>query len=178
MGNSDTQASWYLEQDGHAMPIRAALSPSAKYSSQEPLVIPSIYLLESGLDGAHEDVQEAISDTIRCYRAGLYRPAATMLAKAMEGAWIELGVALAGAGYAPPKMSVIEFNDQFLSLAPITVKMQKVKDLCLSVELKQLRAESGVEPHLPETAWLWSDSLAKTRNAVHFGLELPSWSTS
>ena len=31
--------------------------------------------------------------------------------------------------------------------------------------------ESGVRPHVIETAWFWSDSLAETRNAIHFGVE-------
>ena len=70
---------------------------------------PTCILLESGVEGADDEIAEALIDTVRCLRNELYRPAVTMLGKAMEGAWIELGVSLAKA--MPGEVDASKFED-------------------------------------------------------------------
>ena len=168
-GPSSESGGWHLEERGLTMPSLVEISPSAKYSHEEPLIMPSVFLLESGIDGAHEDVQEALSDAIKCYRAGLFRPAVTMLAKAMEGAWIELGLALANAGFAPAGSDPGAFETSLKDSGPITRKMTRIRDLYPTPPLSDLRKKAGVARQNLADEWFWSDALAETRNAIHFG---------
>jgi hypothetical protein len=55
---------------------------------------PELFILETNIDNAHLEVIDALSDSIECFRNQLFRPSITMLGKAVEGAWIELGISL------------------------------------------------------------------------------------
>jgi hypothetical protein len=122
------------------------------------------------LEGAHSEVIEAVRDAVLCLRESLYRPAVTQLGKAMEGAWIELGLALAKTlPAADPVRQKVEENmkDDDRSIAK---KITDVRDFysrrdLLGTVIKQ----AGVRPEELNSVIVWADVVREARNAIHFG---------
>ena len=169
-GNSSNSSSW--TGLSFTVPERLILAPSLMGTKPEPLTDPDLYVLHAGIEGAHEDVEEALRDAIECFRQDLFRPSVTMLAKAMEGAWIELGTALAGLGLAPEDMEADAFVDWLQRDASIARKIERVLSLYSSTKSgDSIRKAAQVTPGQLRGAAVWSDSLRETRNAIHFGVK-------
>lgn len=162
---------WRFEDLDAAIPSRVALAPSYRYQRPELLTDPDLFTLEAGVSGAHADVVEALQDAVRCFRADLYRPAVVMLGKALEGAWIEVGCALAQvvlpAGDAAGKCAWFVENTDFAK------KIDDATRLYDAQAANPVRDQSGVKsPALREIAG-WSHAMREARNAIHFGTSAP-----
>ena len=170
-GNSASRPTWTISQMRYAIPQRVVLAPSLSGGNDEALADPDIYILRTGLHGAHADVEEALRDALSCFRQGLYRPAVAMLAKAMEGAWIELGVALARTGHSPPGQEPETFIDWLQSDNSVAAKIDRVIGTYSDIPRQDpIRKGSHVSPAILRNAALWSHTLRVTRNAIHFGV--------
>jgi hypothetical protein len=69
--------------------------PSHRGDDDAYLVEPSLYLDVLSIPTMHAELQEALAEAVRCFRAKLYTAGVAMLGKASEGAWLELGAAAA-----------------------------------------------------------------------------------
>lgn len=162
-------ASWSFEEANYALPDHIFRSPLSGHADFESILDPDIFALEAGVAGAHSEVIEALQDAVRCLRAELYRPAIVMLGKAMEGAWIELGIALGRATSDDAMRSSILklMSDEDQSIAKKIDRVLKFydrRDL-----FADIATSSGIRPRELRNVFVWSDVLREARNAIHFG---------
>jgi len=167
---SGQSGGWSFDEIKHSLPYWASRSPFFDLLVSEPFTDPDIFAINSGLEAAHPDVVEAIRDATLCLRHGLYRPAVTQLGKAMEGAWTELGLALARTlPSGNPERDKAERNmaSEDRGLAR---KIADVRGLYAKRELvESVIRDSGIRPEELDSSVLWSDVLREARNAIHFG---------
>lgn len=155
-----------LEELSYAAPDHLIVSPVA--DSPAGSFDPDVFVLESDLDAADPGVREALADALACLAFDLYRPASAMLGSAVEGAWIELGIALAEASTAG-SFDAPGFIDEMKGDQPgIARKMTDVLALYESPSLASARKGSGVSPAQLRAVYVWSDLVREARNAIHF----------
>lgn len=132
---------------------------------------PDVFILEMGIPNAHSDVTEALKDTIKCFRNDLFHPSITMLSKALEGAWIEVGISLTKM-VADKKADADKFivklkaSDSFAWKINEVVKLYEKQDW-----FKPIKIASGIDLNMLREAQNWSDIVRDSRNAIHFGVE-------
>lgn len=155
---------------GH--PNRVWLSPQYQNEDNAILTDPGLYILMLGIEGADEEVLDAISDAILCFQKSLFRPSLTMLGKAMEGAWIELGISLANAIYITDDAKKSRYIVDMQGTMPAVQKIKKVIDLYKNRGLSEaVIRESEIPPSELDSIITWSDVIRDSRNAIHFGIK-------
>lgn len=170
-GSGGHTGGWTFPELSYVLPENAIRSPYWRLEEPEPITDPDLFILEAGMEGADLEVVEALQDAVRCLRNGLYRPAVTMLGKAMEGAWVELGIALADALPSIAKSQgekVIEkLKDENRGIA------RKINDVRTLYERRDLLEPviktAAVRPEELESVVIWSNVVRVARNAIHFG---------
>ena len=160
-----TSSGWRFGDLLYAMPQRVIRSPIAVLGSKDEFLDPDTFALDAGLTQAHEEVGEAARDAVQCLRAQLFRPAVTMLGKAMEGAWVEFGLSTAAA-----------LNDDALNKFIVDPHSSISKIITRTMagyrELDNRRSgpnRLAIRPQYLENAVMWSNSVRESRNAIHFG---------
>ncbi|MCU5545128.1 hypothetical protein OCB14_26290 [Bacillus cereus] len=138
-----------------------------------------LFISNLDIGNAHNDVVEALHDTINCFKRELYRPSLTMLGKAVEGAWIELGISL--IDYAISIQKDVDRNSQLKEklMGPdsFAFKVEKVIDLYTSHYrdwFNQIRIETNIQPPSLRSIKVWTDIVRESRNAIHFGATVNS----
>lgn len=149
----------------YALPTRV-FRPAFTTRAQ-PVGDPDIYILQSGLHDAADSVTAAIRDAQRCLAADLLEPAVAMLGKAMEGAWIEAGLALSRALSEPKGRKLAsDLADPQVGLARKIEQVRRAYDTAGAVAGRSALKSDD----LTQTA-IWSHELRKSRNAIHFDSE-------
>jgi hypothetical protein len=167
-----TRASWHFEDLGYAVPGRVFVTPFWRYNTADAITDPDLFILESGMQGADPEIVEALRDAVLCLRHGLYRPAVTMLGKAMEGAWIEFGVALLAAVRDDTGFDHDDFSEMIEGDSSIAKKITEVFDLYGSKNaLNHVVKASKIRPVELKSAVIWSDVVREARNSIHFGVK-------
>jgi hypothetical protein len=158
--------------NGVSTPRLLIIMPSKrkKVSNEFVLFDPELYASGIGRN-LHTDVQSALEDTIRCFLQELYRPAVTLLGKAVEGAWVELGIAL----YVYAKNEITDVDKQIDKLKSDTIFMNRIQSVVKLFENRQdiygsIAKASGVKIQLLKEISFWSDVVRDSRNAIHFGV--------
>lgn len=93
-GGSGTTAGWRFEEFEVFVPREVIIAPSIANNLPQPLSDPDIYRAEFEIPSLHSEVEEALRQAMLCFRHELNIPCLAMLAKASEGAWIEMGYSL------------------------------------------------------------------------------------
>lgn len=172
-GQGGTSAVWSFPEYSIELPHKIVLAPSYRHERPQPMTDPDLFVLEARIENADPEIIEALKDAVRCFRHELYRPAVTMLGKAMEGAWIELGCSLARTvpaegGFNKDKFVDIMSDDN----TGIATKIQKVRDLYNQKNLiGHVIKQCGISPKELDNIIIWSDVLRESRNAIHFGVK-------
>ncbi|WP_146250338.1 hypothetical protein [Paenibacillus flagellatus] len=140
-------------------------------STNQTFFEPDIYTHELGVGNAHPDVIQALKDGLACFRNDLFHPAITMLGKAVEGAWIELGISL--THYVKPQkadweafIDKLKGMDSFVWKVNETVKLYDRQDW-----FKHLKIDSGIDLNTIREIQNWTDIIRDSRNAIHFGAQ-------
>jgi hypothetical protein len=165
-------SSWTFDNYRISVPTAFILPPSRK-SSSEFLVNSDLYLHDLGIPNLHPDIDLALREAVRCFRYDLFTASATMLGKASEGAWLELGAALIDALPPDNTGSVRRQKDDLENPAiGIGKKIEIIVTLYERQDLYSVIAErSGVSIRELRTAASWSDTVRDSRNTIHFGVE-------
>lgn len=166
-GNSGGQTGgWQLEEFSFAAADHLIVSVA---SGDEDAFDPDVFVLEAGVESAAPGVQDALKDAVACLAHDLYRPAAAMLGSAVEGAWIELGLALAD-GIEDSGFDSAAFREDMKADQPgIAKKMADVLTVFGKAELvREIRSRAGVTVAQLRAAYVWSDEVREARNAIHF----------
>lgn len=152
------------------VPNFVTLSPSARYTGIGPLSDSDLYLRDIGVPDMHTEVVESLRSAVQCFHTELYLPAIVMLARAIEGAWIEFGRALVDA--TPPQAGKdgVSFaqvmSEPEISLARLIEAARLYygrKDLWNDVWKR-----SGMHGFHIDGAATWSDHVRARRNVVHY----------
>ena len=172
-GGSGQSGGWTLEEFRMELPRTIAFSFShRRIDTSETLTNPNLFLLESGISGADAEVVEALQDSVNCFRKRLFRPAVVLLGKAMEGAWVEAGIALAQSVSEGSQFNKSKFVEKMTSETPVMKKIDEVLNLYKNKNLiGDIPDRCGVRTSEVENIIVWSKVLQMARNAIHFGVK-------
>ena len=130
-----------------------------------------IYVKNLKLECANSEIKESIRYSIKCYNNELYEPSVVMLGKAVEGAWIELGLSL----FSWDKKNVLKNAkeiEKMKSYDSIHSKMNKViKKYEDKTTCDELYKKSEINIKMLKNRMEWSNIVRESRNAIHFGVE-------
>ena len=171
-GSGGHSSGWSFEELTIPVPNQVRRAPSLIGSNDQFLAEPDLYLHTLGIPNMHAEVASAFREAVRCFRHELFTAALTMLGKASEGAWLELGASL--LPYVPSNQQSI-FNKQRAVLEDPMVGTYRKIEAVLTVFDRQdifspLSALSGIKPRELHTVAVWSDSVRDSRNTIHFGV--------
>jgi hypothetical protein len=163
---------WPLEELSMEVPIQITFAPSHRYDTKEVLTNPNLFLLEAGIEGADSEVVEALQDAINCFRKELYRASVILLGKAMEGAWLEMGIALAHSVPSDAHFNKAKFIEMMTDETPLAKKIDEVRKLYKNKDLvSNVMNQTGIRAGEIEGIVIWSEVLRDARNAIHFGVK-------
>jgi hypothetical protein len=170
-GSGGTSSGWSFPLWTYSIPNHVTLASSQLNNSQDYLIDPDLYLKNFNLENLQMDVKEALKDSILCFRSELYTPCLAMLAKAVEGAWVELGLALLGSVDESKQQKLKKQSDVFTSEFSSIAKI--IKTVLELYEKQDLFAELGRESKVKledlRNAVIWADCVRESRNVVHYG---------
>jgi len=160
---------WDFPELALSVPTRVHLAPSHR-SGAQPLSDADLYLRELNIAEMHADVEVSLREAVRCFRHELYLPSLAMLARAVEGAWIELGLAMADKAPSHAGQRAAKFDafirDPMINLSQL---ISHVRDYYSERDLwRDVWTETGVNEQVIRNAAIWSDAVRENRNAVHY----------
>jgi hypothetical protein len=167
-----TSSGWSFNE--YATPIPSKISlPHSRKTSSEFLVNPDLYLHDLRVPNLHSEIELALREAVKCFRYELFTASATMLGKASEGAWLELGSALI---QALPSNNIASVKKQKEELEnPVFGVGKKIATVITLYERQDLFSpvteRSGISVRELRTAANWSDTIRDSRNTIHFGVE-------
>lgn len=129
-----------------------------------PATDPDVFLQGADCVTLHPGVREAITQSLACFRRGLYLPAIVMLAAGAEAEWIECGTAVAAKLGDTRLRELIE-----RPRTSFAEKVMGIKRTLESATSKDLLRAAGTNPARVSDSELWTTTLRERRNAVHWG---------
>ncbi len=167
-GSGGIAGGWSFPELQLLHPSVVMRAPSQSSQQTQPLSDGDLFISEARLIGAHPEVIEAVRDAVDCHRVELYRPAVAMLGKAMEGAWIEAGIALAHA--ILPADKAAEVVKRLQGDTPLAKKMREVAGLYDHQDqiTERTRQQAQVRSTEMQQLLVWAEVLRDARNAIHF----------
>ncbi len=146
--------------------------PSTNNSVHQVLMDGDLYISDIGIENMDDEVVEALKEAIKCFRYDLYLASVAMLGKASEGAWQELGVSLVAA--LPESHKTIR---EKLGKALDRERLPTVMKNCIEAynveDFAVIRKTTGIKSAHLNNTFVWSNVVRESRNAIHFGAEVP-----
>lgn len=172
-----SSSGWNFPDWGYDVPGKFRLSALIR-NSNTVIADPDLFLQKLNIPNLHPEVEEALFDAARCLRVELYTPCLAMLVKAIEGAWIELGVALIDS--LPEEQSkllqkkrdeMLNPNSSIVRIIKLVTEVYERRDLFGDISKK-----SGVQLERLRSCAEWSNQVRISRNTVHYGVtvDLPN----
>ena len=170
---SGTKGGLSLEHLSLPVPNSILLPPSVSKGERQTLTDPDLYLHSLEIPDIDKEVEDSLRESVRCFKHGLFLACLTMLGRASEGAWIELGLRLCDITLptAPRNANKTKekLEDPFVGVGKKileTVKLYQRKDI-----FDNIHKVSGVKPQDLNNAMVWADAVRESRNSVHYGVE-------
>jgi len=120
----------------------------------------------------HAEVVSAFREAVNCFRHELFTAALTMLGKASEGAWLELGASL--IAYVPSNQQAVFSKQRTVLEDPMMGTFRKIEAILTVFDRQDIFGPvsvlSGIKPKELRTVAVWSDSVRDSRNTIHFGV--------
>ena len=172
-GSGGNSAGWKFPKYKYSFPDFIIIAKSQS-GSQNYLIDPDLYLNKLDIVNMKDDVKEALHDAILCFRSELYTPCLAMLTKAIEGAWIELGIALIKSRSDEQQRKLIKQSETLTSEYSSVVKIiHTVLDLYEKQDVfGDLSKDTGIKIDDLRNSVIWADCVRESRNDVHYGKEL------
>ena len=163
---------WQFHDQMLPVPDRVRRTPSSLGSNNQFLAEPDLYLNALDVPNMHPDVASAFQEAVRCFRSELFTAALSMLGKASEGAWLELGASLLKCVPIDQRPA---FDKQRAVLEdPMTGTNRKIEAVLAMFDRKDvfnaISQSSGIKPKELRLAAAWSDTVRDSRNTIHFGV--------
>jgi hypothetical protein len=171
-GSGGTSGGWGFEEFFIPLPGRVRRAPSLDGTNNQFLSEPDLYLNTFGISNMHRDVAEAFREAVKCFRNDLFTAAVTMLGKASEGAWLELGASLLAS---LPTGQETKFAKQKAVLEdPMIGTFKKIEAVIAIYEhqdvFRPIVQASGIRLQELRSVAVWSDAVRDSRNTIHFGV--------
>lgn len=171
-GGSGESSGWTFDGFFLQYPARVKRAPSLEGACNQFLTEPDLYLSTMSVPNMHRDISDAFREAVKCYRYELFTSAITMLGKASEGAWLELGSSLIAA---VPLGEEHKFRKQKAQLEdPMEGTFKKVKAVITVYEqqdvFQTIARASGIRLEELRSVAVWSDAVRDSRNTIHFGV--------
>jgi hypothetical protein len=120
----------------------------------------------------HREVSAAFREAVQCFRYELFTAAVTMLGKASEGAWLELGASLLAS---VPAGQESRFGKQKAVLEdPMIGTFRKIQAVLAIYDpqdvFRSVEQASGIKLQELRSVAVWSDAVRDSRNTIHFGV--------
>jgi hypothetical protein len=171
-GSGGHSGGWTFEELTMSVPRRVRRAPSSIGSNDQFLAEPDLYLHTLGISNMHAEVASAFREAVKCFRHELFTAALTMLGKASEGAWLELGASL--LAYAPSGQQSIFAKQRTVLEDPMMGTYRKIEAVLRMFDrqdvFNSLSVSTGIKPKELRTVAVWSDSVRDSRNTIHFGV--------
>ena len=171
-GSGGHSGGWTFDELTIPVPNRVRRAPSSAGSNNQFLAEPDLYLHTLGIPNMHTEVASAFREAVKCFRHELFTAALTMLGKASEGAWLELGASL--LGYVPSNQQSSISKQRVVLEDPMIGTIRKIDAVLTVFDRKEifspLSALSGINPRELRTVAVWSDTVRDSRNTIHFGV--------
>lgn len=171
-GSGGHSSGWTFEELTIPVPSQVRRAPSSTGSNDQFLAEPDLYLHALGIPNMHAEVASAFREAVRCFRHELFTAALTMLGKASEGAWLELGAAL--LVYVPSSQQSIFSKQRAVLEDPMMGTFRKMEAVLTVFDRQDIFGPvsvlSGIKPKELRTVVVWSDSVRDSRNTIHFGV--------
>jgi hypothetical protein len=163
---------WGLSLGHLALPVPhvVRLPYSRRVKQNQALCDPDLFLHELNIPNLHTEIEEALREAVRCFHHELYLACLTMLGRASEGAWIELGLKLAIAVERTSSKEAEKIRDkQKDSYVGIGKKITEILRIYERSDLEAVRKKSGVTLQDLKNSVIWADTVRDSRNSVHYG---------
>lgn len=175
-GGGGTSSGWRFDEYDILVPVEVRLAPSVENQLPQPLSDPDLYLSDLEIPDLHAEVEDALRQAALCFRHELNVPCLAMLAKASEGAWLELGQSLLKVGpsntglKAEKRHKIREtLESQYASTLQ---KMEVVVQLYEKQDVfGEVSKRSGYNHRYLREVLNWSNVVRDSRNAVHYGAD-------
>jgi hypothetical protein len=166
-----TSSGWRFPHWKVFVPGQVRISPSSMDASKGKLTDADLYIRHLNIPNLHQEVQESLEDAVRCFRADLFTPSLTMLAKAVEGAITEMGLALIRWLSESDRVKVKKLQESLESdFSSIAKKISAVLELYEKQDLfGRISQSSGVRLDSFRGVIVWADHVREARNLVHYG---------
>lgn len=178
-GSGGESSGWTFNEFYIPCPARVKRAPSREGAANQFLAEPDLYLSTMNIPNIHPDIADAFREAVKCFRNELFTAAITMLGKASEGAWLELGGSLIAA---VPQGQEQKFQKQKSQLEdPMEGVLRKIKAVITVYEhqdvFQDVARASGIRLEELRSVTIWSDAVRDSRNTIHFGVQPSSPNT-
>jgi len=171
-GSGGHSSGWTFEELTIPVPSQVRRAPSSTGSNDQFLAEPDLYLHTLGIPNMHAEVASAFQEAVKCFRHELFTAALTMLGKASEGAWLELGASL--LAYVPSNQQSIFSKQRAVLEDPMMGTFRKMEAVLTVFDRQDIFGPisvlSGIKPKELRTVVVWGDSVRDSRNTIHFGV--------
>jgi len=173
MGYKSSRGSGGLGVDGYqiSIPQSIRLAPSVVNERKTSLYDPDLFIFDICIPGLHSEIEESIRLAVKCFQQELLLPCLTMLARASEGTWIEMGLSLLNSELAQTGIArkvLLKKKERLLgSDISITAKMDIVTKLYEMDVFSQIHHLCN-SPKFIKKVLIWSLELRDYRNAIHY----------
>lgn len=171
-GSGGASGGWTFEDLFIPLPGRVRRAPSLEETNNQFLSEPDLYLNTLGIPNMHAEVSAAFREAVKCFRYELFTAAVTMLGKASEGAWLELGASLLAS---VPAGQELKFGKQKAVLEdPMIGTFRKIEAVLAIYDhqdvFRPVALASGIRLQELRSVAVWSDAVRDSRNTIHFGV--------
>lgn len=170
MHGSGESGGWTFEQLAVGVPYRVWRAKSWASNRHRPLSDGDLYLRELGIANLHPLVDESLQEAVTCFRHDLYAPYLAMLTRGVEGAWTEMGLAVADAVRTiNAKRADALTGDLVDPQYSMARRLTRVADVYEQKDLAELIWNtSGVKPRDLRQVAIWADQVRDSRNVLHY----------
>lgn len=175
-GSGDTSSGWRFEDVEISVPHEVRIAPSIESNLPQPLSDPDLYLHDFEIPDLHPEVEEALKQAALCLRHELNIPCLAMLAKASEGAWIEMERSLTRFCESTECLSANKLTKIREALdseySSVVQKMDVIVQLYDQQDIfSEVAKKSGHTHRYLKSVLNWSNVVRDSRNAVHYGAD-------
>ncbi|MEA3478747.1 MAG: hypothetical protein U9R60_11245 [Bacteroidota bacterium] len=178
-GSGGQSTGWQFNEYSLPVPRKVILRPSGISSYERTLSDPDLFLHEINIEGLNIEIEKSLRESVLCYKNELFLGCLALLGKAAEGAWIELGLAMASAIPTGAPINGVRLKesveDPFIGIGKkisLVLNAYERRDV-----FQEIYRESGYKPTDLKSCVVWGDAVRESRNSIHYGAE-PSMANS
>jgi len=155
------------------VPNSIQLPPSISRGERQTLSDHDLFLHALEIPTIDREVEESLREAVCCFKHELFLSCLTMLGRASEGAWIELGLKLCSITPSTATINAKKIREKLEDpFVGIGKKIQETAQLYQRTDIfENIHKSSGVKPQDLNNAIVWADAVRESRNSVHYGAE-------